>query len=197
MAIRVKAQFIPPEVLLQAYASGYFPMADSPNGRIEWYTADPRAVLPLAPFHVPRRLQRVLKKEPFTFTRDTQFQRVIRACSDRESTWISEGIVASYTALHERGHAHSVEVWQGAEMVGGLYGVHLGGAFFGESMFHLVDDASKAALVHLAQHLNQQGFRLLEIQMITPLTAQFGARLVKRRQYEALLAEALPMDCAW
>lgn len=172
-------------------------MADSPHGPIEWYTADPRAVLPLTPFHVPRRLQRSLKKGAFTITRDREFQRVIRACSDRESTWISEGIVASYTALHERGHAHSVEVWLEEQLVGGLYGVHLGGAFFGESMFHLVDDASKAALVHLADHLNQQGFRMLEIQMITPLTSQFGAQLVRRREYEKLLAQALPMNCVW
>jgi len=197
MAARLKTQFIAPEVLLQAYASGFFPMADSRHGPIEWYTADPRAVLPLVPFHVPRRLQRALRKSPFTITRDHEFERVIRACSDRDSTWINEGIVASYTALHRRGHAHSVEVWRGDELVGGLYGVHLGGAFFGESMFHLVDDASKAALVHLAEHLNTQGFRLLEIQMITPLTAQFGARLVRRKEYEALLNEALPLDCPW
>lgn len=197
MATRVKNQTIPPEVLLQAYAGGYFPMADSRYGRIEWYTADPRAVLPLDPFHVPRRLQRSLKKAPFTYTRDRAFREVIRRCAERETTWINDGIIASYTALHECGHAHSVEVWQGEELVGGLYGVHLGGAFFGESMFHLVDDASKAALVHLAGHLRERGFSLLEIQMITPLTAQFGARLVYRQEYAAMLARALAQDCQW
>lgn len=197
MATRVRRDFIPPEVLLQAYAGGYFPMADSATGRIEWYTADPRAMLPLHPFHVPRRLRRALKKVSFTFTTDRAFPDVVQACADRDSTWINGGILRSYTALHERGHAHSVEVWQEGELVGGLYGVHLGGAFFGESMFHRVDDASKAALVYLAEHLNARGFQLLEIQMVTPLTAQFGAELVYEREYRQLLAEALTAHCSW
>src|SRR6266542_2366729 len=155
---------IPPELLLRAYSQGYFPMAE--EGAISWYTADPRAILPLEPFHVPRRLRRTLRQTGFRYTRDRDFDAVIRACSRRESSWISEGIVRSYCALHRAGFAHSVEVWQGSEIVGGLYGVHLGGAFFGESMFHRVDNASKAALVHLAEHLGAQGFALLEIQMI-------------------------------
>jgi leucyl/phenylalanyl-tRNA--protein transferase len=186
---------IPPELLLQAYSQGYFPMAD--DGWIHWYTADPRAVLPLDPLHVPRRLARALKKTPFTYTRDGAFEAVIRACADRESSWISEGIVRSYTGLHHAGYAHSVEVWRGEELVGGLYGVHLGGAFFGESMFYRVADASKAALVHLAEHLTARGFVMLEIQMITPLTAQFGARHVPRRPYERMLAAALKKPCTW
>jgi leucyl/phenylalanyl-tRNA--protein transferase len=197
MAMRVRRDFIPPEVLLQAYASGYFPMADSESGRIEWYTADPRAVLPLHPFHVPRRLQRALKKVSFTYTTDRAFPSVVRACADRESTWINRGILESYTALHERGYAHSVEVWQEDELVGGLYGVHLGGAFFGESMFHRVDDASKAALVYLAEYLNARDFRLLEIQMVTPLTAQFGAVQLREQDYRPLLAQALSVGCEW
>lgn len=197
MAMRVRRDFIPPEVLLQAYASGYFPMADSESGRIEWFTADPRAVLPLRPFHVPRRLQRALKKVSFTYTTDRAFADIVRACADRESTWINRGILKSYTALHELGYAHSVEVWQEDELVGGLYGVHLGGAFFGESMFHRVDNASKAALVYLAEHLNARNFRLLEIQMVTPLTAQFGAELIREPEYRPLLAQALSVDCRW
>jgi len=188
---------IPPELLIEAYARGYFPMADADTGAIEWYTADPRAVLPLDPFHVPRRVQRFVKSAPFTYTRDADFAAVIRACGERESTWISEGLRRSYTRLHELGVAHSVEVWQEGRLVGGLYGVHLGGAFFGESMFHRESGASKAALVHLAEHLRERGFSLLEIQMITPLTAQFGARLVTRAEYMAALRAALDQQCEW
>jgi leucyl/phenylalanyl-tRNA--protein transferase len=192
-----RIEVIPPEVLLQAYAQGYFPMADSENGRIQWYSADPRAVLPLEPFHVPRRLARSLKTAGFTYTTDQQFEAVIRACAERPSTWISEGIVRSYGGLHEAGFAHSVEVCREGELVGGLYGVHLGGAFFGESMFHRESDASKAALVYLAGRLRERGFRMLEIQMITPLTEQFGARHVPRSDYGRLLAEAVAVDCRW
>lgn len=188
---------IPPEILLQAYAQGYFPMADSAEGEIQWYSADPRAVLPLEPFHVPRRLLRSLRKHGFTCTRDQEFERVIRACADRPSTWINEGIIRSYTGLHEAGFAHSVETWREGELVGGLYGVHLGGVFFGESMFHRAPDASKAALVHLAEHLRARGFRMLEIQMITPLTEQFGAVHVSRREYHQRLREALAVECEW
>ena len=195
--MRFRKDFIPPEVLLQAYASGYFPMADSDTGQIEWYTADPRAILPLDPFHAPKRLLRSLRSAQFEYSRDREFEAVVRACSDRDSTWISDGIVRSYTALHRAGHAHSVEVWQSGELVGGLYGVHLGAAFFGESMFHRTDNASKAALVHLAEHLNAQGFQMLEIQMITPLTAQFGARPVWRTEYQRMLADAVSRECSW
>lgn len=192
-----KPEFIPPDTLIQAYMQGYFPMADAKSGRIEWYTADPRAVLPLDPFHVPQRLHRALKKAPFTYTTDRAFEQVMRGCADRDDTWINSGIVRSYTALHELGYAHSVEVWREERLVGGLYGVHIGGVFFGESMFYRESNASKAALVHLAGHLNARGFRLLEIQMVTPLTAQFGARLVRRREYLHLLADALSVSCAW
>jgi leucyl/phenylalanyl-tRNA--protein transferase len=195
--MRLRRDVIPPEVLVQAYAGGYFPMADERTGAIEWYTADPRAVLPLDPLHVPRRLRRFLKTAGFTFTRDRAFEAVIRACADRPSTWINEGIIRSYCGLHEVGYAHSVEVWREEALVGGLYGVALGGAFFGESVFHRETGASKAAIVHLAEHLRARGFRLLEIQMITPLTAQFGARLVSRREYVPLLSEALAAPARW
>lgn len=195
--MRRSTQLIPPELLLQAYANGYFPMADSALGPISWYTADPRAILPLQPFHVPRRLRRFLKSDPFTYTRDRAFETVIRACAARPDTWINEGIVRSYAALHELGFAHSVEVWQGETLAGGLYGVALGGAFFGESMFRRVDEAPKAALVHLAEHLRARGFQLLEVQMVTPLTAQFAPRLVRREEYLPLLAEALRVECRW
>jgi leucyl/phenylalanyl-tRNA--protein transferase len=195
--MRSPSRDIPPELLLQAYASGYFPMADEDTGEIGWYTADPRALLPLRPFHVPQRLRRWLSKAPFCLTRDRAFPAVVRACAERSSTWISEEIIRSYTRLHELGFAHSVEAWREGELVGGLYGVHLGGAFFGESMFYREPGASKAALVHLAEHLEARGFRMLEIQMITPLTAQFGAVPISRRDYMPLLAEALSVHCEW
>ena len=195
--MRQRRDIIPPELLLQAYARGYFPMADDRTGEINWYTADPRAVLPLHPCHIPRRLARALKTAPFTFTRDQSFEAVMRGCADRDSTWISEGIIRSYRELYEVGCAHSVEVWREGELVGGLYGVHLGGAFFGESTFGRVPDAAKAAMAHLLEHLEGRGFRLLEIQMITNLTAQFGAKPVTRAEYLPLLREALATSCAW
>jgi leucyl/phenylalanyl-tRNA---protein transferase len=190
-------KIIPPEVLLGAYARGYFPMADPDTGDVGWYTADPRAILPLDPFHVPRRFQRFLKAAPFRYTRDAAFEEVVRGCSDRDSTWIDAVIRDTYVALHRLGFAHSVEVWNEERLVGGLYGVHLGGAFFGESMFYRESGASKAALVHLADHLQARGFRMLEIQMVTPLTAQFGAQLVSTREYRRLLEQALAADCQW
>lgn len=190
-------EFIPPEVLVQAYMQGYFPMADSASGEIQWYSANPRAVLPLDPFHVPRRLTRSLKKAPFTYSTDQAFEAVMRGCAEREETWINDGMVQSYTALHQVGYAHSIEVWQEERLVGGLYGVHIGGVFFGESMFHRESNASKAALVYLAGRLRERGFGLLEIQMVTPLTAQFEPRLVRRKEYLKLLEAALALDCRW
>ena len=188
---------IPPEVLLQAYSQGCFPMADE-RGEIGWYSADPRPVLPLDPFHVPRRLARTLRNAGFTHTSDQCFRRVMRECGkNRDMSWISEEMVDSYCRLHELGFAHSVETWQEGELVGGLYGVHLGGAFFGESIFHRVDGAGKAALVHLAGHLKERGFRMLEIQMVTPLTAQFRPRMVGKREYARLLTSAIGEDCVW
>lgn len=172
-------------------------MAESRAGDWQWFTADPRAVLPLDPFHVPRRLVRQLRSAPYTYTTDRAFPAVIRACADRPDTWISEELERSYVALHRAGHAHSVEVWRDGTLAGGLYGVHLGSAFFGESVFRRDELAAKAALVFLGRHLQSRGFRLLEIQMITPFTAGFGARLVRREEYSRLLREALATSCSW
>src|SRR5688572_19902360 len=141
--MRLNRDLIPPDLLVRAYSAGYFPMADPDTGRIEWYTADPRAILPFRPLHVPKRVQRHLNSAAFTLTRDRAFAAVMRACGERESSWINERMVGSYSRLHELGLAHSVEVWQDDRLVGGLYGVHLGGAFFGESMFYRVTGASK------------------------------------------------------
>lgn len=190
---------IPGDLLLAAYASGWFPMADD-EGRIAWYSPDPRGIIPLETFHLPARLQRVIRQGSFRIELDAAFEQVIRACADAErsatdrGTWISEEIVESYCALHARGYAHSVEAWQGDRLVGGLYGVALGGAFFGESMFHLVTNASKVALAALVERLTTRGFVLLDTQWVTEHLQQFGAIEIPRRRYLRLLDAALRVE---
>lgn len=171
-------------------------MADD-QGEIGWYRADPRPVLPLHPFHTPRRLRRALRRSRFAYSRDRCFEQVIRGCADREQTWLSDRLISAYLALHRQGFAHSVEVWRDGELVGGLYGVHLGGAFFGESAFGRVPDAAKAAMVHLGEHLERQRFELLEIQMVTPLTSQFAPELLDLQSYTRRLAAARQLPCSW
>src|SRR5438552_2056396 len=171
-------------------------MAESAGDK-ELFWVDPtrRGILPLDGFHVPRRLQRVLRRGRFEVRVDTEFAAVIRSCAEasetRPATWINDEIVRLYTALFERGAAHSVECWQEGELVGGLYGVSLGAAFFGESMFSRVTDASKVALVHLVARLRLGGYRLLDTQFLTPHLAQFGALEISRARYHRLLTEAL------
>jgi leucyl/phenylalanyl-tRNA--protein transferase len=193
---------IPSELLLAAYASGWFPMADE-AGVISWYSPDPRGVLPIDAFHVPARLQRVVRQSQVEVEIDTAFEEVMRACADAErepedtGTWISEEIIASYCALHEQGYAHSVEVRQDGALVGGLYGVSLGGAFFGESMFHRVTDASKVALVALVKRLQSRGFILLDTQWVTGHLQQFGAIEIPRPEYLQRLDESLKLDVSF
>jgi leucyl/phenylalanyl-tRNA--protein transferase len=186
-----------PVLLVAAYRQGVFPMAVE-DGTIAWFSPDPRGVIPLDTFHVPSRLARVVRRGTFTIRIDHDFERVIRACADRgevPSTWISEEIVASYVELARLGLAHSVEAWQDGELAGGLYGVHIGGAFFGESMFHRVTDASKVALVALVERLRARGFTLLDTQWITPHLQRFGAVEIPRRQYLRRLADAIARPC--
>jgi leucyl/phenylalanyl-tRNA--protein transferase len=187
---------IPSAKLLEAYASGWFPMAVAP-GVIRWYSPEPRGIVPLETFHVPQRLARTLRRRQFDVRVDTAFREVITACSrriDDEGNWIDDEILESYCALHLEGHAHSVETWQDGALVGGLYGVALGSAFFGESMFHRVADASKAALVGLVDRLRARGFTLLDTQWVTGHLAQFGAIEIPRRRYLRLLDEAIRRD---
>jgi leucyl/phenylalanyl-tRNA--protein transferase len=183
---------ITPALLVQAYQQGVFPMGMD-DGHIGWFSPDPRGIMPLDTFHVPQRLQRVMRSSGFTTTINRDFVGVMRACaSDREDgTWMTEELLAAYVGLHTRGLAHSVEVWRNGALVGGLYGVHLGGAFFGESMFHTETDASKVALVTLVERLRTRGFVLLDIQWVTPHLARFGAVEIPRDQYLIRLAEAL------
>jgi len=180
-----------PELLLSGYATGCFPMADGREGEIAWYSPDPRGIIPLDAFTISRSLQQTLKKRPFELRINTVFETVMRHCSTREETWISEPIVQSYLQLHRLGHAHSVETWQSGKLAGGLYGVTLGAAFFGESMFSLVRDASKVALVFLVARLREKGFELLDTQFITAHLARFGAREIPREEYLRLLAAAI------
>ncbi len=187
------------DALLSAYTSGWFPMAVAP-GDIRWYSPDPRGVIPLDTFRASRRLARSLRQHRFEIRIDTDFRTVIRACAERveaDGNWIDEEIIDSYCALHERGFAHSVETWQDGVLVGGLYGVAIQGAFFGESMFHTVTDASKAALVALVDRLRARGYRLLDTQWVTDHLAQFGAVEIPRRRYLRLLEEALNVEATF
>lgn len=187
------------DTLVEAYAGGWFPMAVAP-GEIRWYSPDPRGVIPLDSFHVPRRLARAVRGNRFEIRVDTAFRDVIVACSKREDAdgnWIDQEIIDSYVNLHALGRAHSVEAWQDGTLAGGLYGVALGGAFFGESMFHHVADASKAALVALVERLRGRGFTLLDTQWVTDHLLQFGAIEIPRRRYLRLLDQALKVDAAF
>jgi leucyl/phenylalanyl-tRNA--protein transferase len=184
---------IAPELLLEGYRLGVFPMAME-NGAIEWFSPEPRGILPLAEFHIPHGLQRTLRKNIFEIRINTAFTEVMQACAKRADTWINREIVKSYTQLHEIGHAHSIEAWKEGQLAGGLYGVSLGGAFFGESMFHRVRDASKIALCALVERLRARKFILLDTQWLTPHLLQFGGIEVPRTQYLHLLGRALQLS---
>jgi leucyl/phenylalanyl-tRNA--protein transferase len=183
---------IDPDLLLQGYRLGVFPMAMDDDS-IEWFSPDPRAVLPLENFHAPHSLRRLARRKPFEITIDKAFSAVIQACAERENTWINSDIIDSYTRLHELGHAHSVEAWKENRLAGGLYGVAVGGAFFGESMFHRVTDASKIALVTLVEYLRARNFVLLDTQWLTPHLQQFGGIQISRSNYLRLLRRAVDL----
>jgi leucyl/phenylalanyl-tRNA--protein transferase len=191
-----------PDLLLRAYAVGIFPMAESRRDQeIHWIDPEVRGVIPLEAFHVPRRLRRRVRRGDFEVTADTAFPAVIAGCAEptehRPDTWINPTIERLYRDLHELGFGHSIECWQHGRLVGGLYGVALGGAFFGESMFSRVPDASKTALTHLVLRLELGGFKLLDTQFTTPHLNQFGATEIRRDQYRHLLAEAVPAAAAF
>jgi leucyl/phenylalanyl-tRNA--protein transferase len=193
---------IPSELLVSAYTSGWFPMAVD-EGEIRWYSPDPRGIIPLESFRVPSRLGRVIRAGTFEIELNRAFDTVIRACAETDrrdddpGTWIDREIIDSYIELHRLGFAHSVEAWQDGRLAGGLYGVALGGAFFGESMFHSKTNASKVALAALVGHLRARGFRLLDIQWVTPHLEQFGAVEIPRQSYLELLEEAIAIEAAF
>lgn len=191
-----------PEILLKAYQAGVFPMAESADDpELFWVDPKHRGILPLDGFHLSRRLRRVVRQDRFDVRVDSDFSATLAACAEatekRPNTWINAEIVRLYTALFARGAAHSVESWQDGALVGGLYGVSIGGAFFGESMFSRVTDASKVALVFLVALLRHGGYRLLDMQFLTPHLAQFGAIEIPRAEYQRLLAEALRYRCVF
>ena len=185
-----------PAILLRAYAEGIFPMAERRGDpELFWVSPEMRGIIPLDAFHVPKRLARTVKSDRFAVTADMAFADVMRACAeptpDRPESWINDEIVRLYTALHAAGHAHSIECWRDGRLVGGLYGVKLGAAFFGESMFTRERDASKVALVHLVARLRRGGFSLLDTQFLTAHLARFGTIEIPRAQYHMLLARAI------
>jgi leucyl/phenylalanyl-tRNA--protein transferase len=190
---------LPVDLLVSAYASGWFPMAVG-GGDIRWFSPDPRGIIPLDTFHVSSRLARVVRRGSFRIEINRDFPAVIRACAEAErddedaGTWIDQAIFDSYCAMHQAGYAHSVEAWRDGKLAGGLYGVALGGAFFGESMFHHVTDASKVALVALVERLRERGFTLLDTQWTTEHLEQFGAIDIPRAEYLRRLGEALRID---
>jgi leucyl/phenylalanyl-tRNA---protein transferase len=191
-----RAPQLTPDLLLRAYACGIFPMAESPDDpALHWYEPRRRGILPLDGFHIPRSLAKVVRSDAFDVVADRDFDAVIDACAapapGRENTWINGPIRELYGALHRRGNCHTVEVYKDGALVGGLYGVALGRAFFGESMFHRATGASKVALVHLVARLKRGGYRLLDAQFVTDHLKTFGAIEIDRALYQTLLAEAL------
>ena len=188
-----------PQLLLSAYCQGIFPMAHDDG--IYWYDPNPRAIIPLDTFHVPRRLGRTIRNGGFEVRIDYDFRRVMEACAapgpNRDGTWISSEFVDVYTELHELGFAHSVETWRDDVLVGGLYGVAIRGLFAGESMFSRETDASKVALVHLVERLRRGGFLLLDTQFVTEHLARFGAYEISRAEYKVRLAQALHVEAVF
>lgn len=186
------APVLSPQLILGAYASGIFPMAESRDDpEIFWVDPRRRGILPLDGFHVSRSLARRMRRGAYGVTLNADFDAVVAACADRSETWISEDIASIYSTLHDMGHAHSLEIWQDGELAGGVYGVALGTAFFGESMFSRRTDASKLALAHLTHHLRTCGFTLFDTQFLTPHLATLGAVEISRARYRSLLHEAL------
>lgn len=193
---------ITPEVLLKAYACGIFPMAENADDpSIYWIEPDQRGIIPLKGFHVPQRLARTIRSDRFEIAIDRDFDAVIEGCAapqrDRDRTWINARIRALYSRLHEIGHCHTVEAYEDGRLVGGLYGVRLGRAFFGESMFHVARDASKVALAHLVARMRAGGFTLLDTQFVTDHLRTFGALEVPRARYHKLLEKALVGEGDW
>jgi leucyl/phenylalanyl-tRNA---protein transferase len=183
-----------PGTVLAAYRTGIFPWPD-PEERLLWWSPDPRAILPLDRFHESRSLRRTRRRGTFQITFDRAYLSVMEGCADRpEGTWITSSIVAAYVALHELGWAHSVEVWVDERLVGGAYGVAIGGFFAAESMFHREPDASKVALAELVEHLRGVGFRLLDVQLLTTHLASLGAVVIARDEYLRLLRQAIALE---
>lgn len=188
---------ITPELVLAAYAQGIFPMADSRRGEVGWYQPAVRGILPLDAIHVSRSLAQLIRSHRFEVTSDRDLPGVIDACADRNETWISQEIQKIYIELHQMGFAHSVETYLDGELVGGLYGIHIRGAFMAESMFHRVSNAGKISVAALSEHMRSRGFQLLDIQEVTPITKKFGGIEIPHETYLEKLKEALEVEIDW
>jgi len=188
-------EFLLPANMLRMYATGAFPMAEDKNGQILWYFPEIRTIIPLDNYNIPRSLKKFMQTCSFEFRKDTDFLSVVRECARRETTWISDELIEAYLRLYKRKHIHTVEVWQNDELVGGLYGIAFRGAFFGESMFSKVPQASKAALAYLLEHLNERDFVLLDVQYMTPHLNMFGAVEISFEKYQNLLNSAYIRNC--
>ena len=184
-----------PENMIRLYASGAFPMADAETGNINWYLPDIRTIIPLDNFNIPRSAKKVIEDENFEIKFDTDFEGVLKGCADRESTWISDQLKSAYRRLKKYGYIHTVETWKDGKLVGGLYGVTFRGAFFGESMFSKVSQASKAALVALLKHLKEKDFVLLDVQYMTEHLKMFGAVEIPFEEYTKLLHKSYTKAC--
>ena len=188
-------ELLKPENMIRLYASGAFPMADAETGNINWYLPEVRTIIPLDSYNIPRTAKKAIENQKFEIRYDTDFEGVLEGCADRESTWISEELKSAYRRLKKRGHIHIVETWKNGKLVGGLYGVTFRGAFFGESMFSKVTQASKAALAALLKHLKEKDFILLDVQYMTDHLKMFGAVEISFEEYTKLLHKAYVREC--
>jgi leucyl/phenylalanyl-tRNA--protein transferase len=188
-------ELLQPDNMLRMYAAGAFPMAEDRDGPIQWYLPEIRTIIPINNYNIPRSLKKFLQSSDFEYKTDTDFLCVVNNCADRETTWISEELIEAYMRLFKRKHIHTIEVWQNGKMVGGLYGITFRGAFFGESMFSKVPQASKAALAYLIQHLTDKDFVLLDVQYMTPHLKMFGAVEIPFQEYQDLLNIAYIRNC--
>jgi len=190
-------EFLKPDNMLRLYATGAFPMADEKTGMIEWYLPETRCIIPIDNFSIPRSTKKEIDKLNFEIRYDTEIVSVIRGCANREHTWISERLIEAYKRLIKRGHLHSVETWMDGNLVGGLYGVSFRGAFFGESMFSKTSQASKASLISLLNHLQENDFALLDVQYMTEHLRMFGAKEIGLDEYKEILVEAYQRICTF
>jgi leucyl/phenylalanyl-tRNA--protein transferase len=189
--------YLKPEIMLRLYAKGSFPMADEDTGIINWYLPEKRTIIPLDEYNYPRSLKKIIKASNFEFKFDNDFISVVTNCANRKPTWISPELINAYLRIDKMGFIHTVETWQKGKLVGGLYGVAIKGAFFGESMFSKVSQASKAALIKLIEHLNAKKFIVLDVQFMTPHLKMFGATEISFEEYEMLLTKAYIRDCKY
>ncbi|MBZ0200418.1 MAG: leucyl/phenylalanyl-tRNA--protein transferase [Ignavibacteriaceae bacterium] len=180
-------ELLKPDIMLRLYASGAFPMADETTGEINWFMPEIRTIIPIDNYNIPRSLKKIINANEFEIRFDFDFYSVVKACADRETTWISKELIQAYTRLKKLGHIHTVEIYQNKKLTGGLYGVSYAGAFFGESMFSLKPQASKIALAILLEHLKEKNFLLLDVQYMTPHLKMFGATEISFTEYNQLL----------